>query len=186
MKSLKTILISFYEENRRMPSYGELLKSTGYKTKSAVSYAVDKLIEKGIVSKDSRGKLVPNTLGQVKILGLVEAGFPSPAEEDSSETMSLDEYLIEKKEATYMLKVKGDSMIDAGIHQGDLVLVERGASYKSGDIVIAEIDGEWTIKYFRKQGGKVFLEPANKKYKPLYPTQELTVSAVVRAVIRKY
>jgi repressor LexA len=189
-------IISFYQKHRRMPSYGEIMKLTGYKTKSAVSYVVDKLIEQGVISKDIAGKLIPNRIspinsfGQTKVLGLVEAGFPSAAEEELSDTMSFDDYLIEKKESTYILRVKGDSMIEAGINDGDLVIVERGANYKDGDIVIAEVDGEWTIKYFRKErqkdGDKIFLEPANKKYKPIYPKEELKISAVVKAVVRKY
>jgi len=64
--------------------------------------------------------------------------------------------------------------------------VERGIQAKSGQIVIAEIDGKWTMKYFRKKDGKVFLEAANKKYKPFYPEQDLKIAAVVRAVIRRY
>jgi repressor LexA len=189
-KQAKEKIISFYSKHRRMPSYGEIMKITGYKTKSAVAYAVGKLVALGVVSKDAGGKLIPNNLGQIKLLGLVEAGFPSPAEEELSDTMSFDDYLIEKKESTYILRVKGDSMIDAGIHEGDMVIVERGANYKDGDIVIAEVDGEWTIKYFRKERNKgeekIFLEPANKKYKPIYPMEELKISAVVKAVVRKY
>jgi repressor LexA len=119
-------------------------------------------------------------------LGNIEAGFPSAAEEELTDTMSLDEYLIENKEATYILRVKGDSMVDAGIHEGDMVIVERKNNFKNGDIVIAEIDNEWTIKYLRKNGGVTYLEPANKKYKPIYPKEELKIAAVVKAVIRKY
>jgi repressor LexA len=77
-------------------------------------------------------------------------------------------------------------MIDAGIREGDMVIVERGANYKDGDIVIAEVDGQWTIKYFRNRQGQIFLEPANKNFKPIYPKEELTISAVVKAVVRKY
>jgi len=186
MKTIKQTITSFYDSHRRMPSYSEIMRLTGYKTKSAVSYAVDKLILDGIIKKDSRGKLIPNQLGHARILGLVEAGFPSPAEEELSDTMSMDDYLIENKEATYILRVKGDSMIDAGICDGDMVIVERTDKYRDGSIVIAEIDGQWTIKYFRKEKGKVFLEPANKNYKPIYPTQELKIAAVVKAVVRKY
>jgi repressor LexA len=94
--------------------------------------------------------------------------------------------LIKNKEATYILKVTGDSMNGAGILPGDMVLVERGLEPHDGDIVIAQIDHSWTMKYFRKQGRKVFLEAANKKYKPLYPKEELKVAAVVIGVIRKY
>jgi len=121
-----------------------------------------------------------------KFRGMVEAGFPSAAEEELLDTMTLEEFLIENKEATFMLKVKGDSMIDAGIMEGDMVLVERGKQPKSGNIVIARIDGEYTMKYYRKRNGKIFLEAANKKFKPLFPEQELSVEAIVIAVIRKY
>lgn len=186
MDNTKDKIISFYHKNRRMPSYSEIMKITGYKTKSAVAYVINKLIDEGIVSKDHTGKLIPNNLGQVKVLGLVEAGFPSPAEEELSDTISFDEYLVENKEASYILKVKGDSMKDAGINEGDMVIVERGAHYKDGDIVIADVDGQWTIKYFRSRNGKVFLEPANENYKPIYPKEALTISAVVKAVVRKY
>jgi len=77
-------------------------------------------------------------------------------------------------------------MIDAGIHEGDMVIVERSNVPKVGDIVIAEIDGEWTMKYYRKSGASVVLEPANKKFKPIRPTQSLKIAAVVKGVIRKY
>ena len=100
--------------------------------------------------------------------------------------MSLDEYLITNKEATYLLKVNGESMIEAGILPGDLLLVERGAAPRDGDIVIAQVDRDWTMKYFRKRGRRVFLEAANKDFKPIHPQEELQVAAVVRAVIRKY
>lgn len=180
-------LISFYYGERRMPTYSELMKLTGYRSKSAVDYFVQKLIAEGVVAKDASGKLIPKRLwSPVKVLGTVEAGFPTPAEEELADTMSLDDYLIRNPEASYILKVKGDSMIDAGIREGDMVIVERTANHKEGQIVIAEVDGEWTIKYLRKKDGKIFLEPANKKFKPIYPTEELKIAAVVRAVIRKY
>ncbi len=122
----------------------------------------------------------------LKLLGIVEAGFPGAAEEDLADTLSLDELLIENKEASFMLRVKGDSMIDAGIREGDMVLVERGKEPQEGDIVIAEVDGGWTMKYYRKRGRLYFLEAANKKYKPIFPKEEMRITAVVRAVIRQY
>ena len=84
------------------------------------------------------------------------------------------------------MQVSGDSMIEAGIVAGDLALVERGPEPRDHDIVIAEVDQKWTMKYFRKQNGKVFLQAANKKYPNFYPTEELRIAAVVRAIIRKY
>ena len=122
---------------------------------------------------------------ELKILGVVEAGFPTSAAEELIDTMSLDEYLIENREATFLLKVKGDSMKDAGIIPGDLVIVERGKQPKNEDIVVAEIDGEYTMKYFKKSGKDISLEPANKKYKTIYPKESLSIVAVVKAVIRK-
>lgn len=178
---------AFYHTKRRMPTYAELMKLLGYKTKSAVDYAVRKLIKEGIVTKDRQGKLIPRKLyGDIPLLGSVEAGFPSPAEEELVDTMSLDEFLIGNKEATFMLKVKGDSMIDAGIMEGDMVLVERGKTPKPGQIVVAQVDGEYTMKYLRKDGDRLYLEPANKNYKPIYPRDELKIEAIVQAVIRKY
>ncbi len=122
----------------------------------------------------------------IQILGSIRAGFAAPAEEELTDSLSLEDYLIEKKESSYMLRVKGDSMIDAGIHEGDLVIVERGGQAREGDIVIAEIDGGWTMKYLRKKGKVLYLEPANKKYQPIYPEHELQIAAVVKGVVRKY
>lgn len=119
-------------------------------------------------------------------LGVIEGGFPSPADEELNDTMSLDDFLIQNKEATYIITVKGSSMKDAGIIEGDMVLVERGAQAKDGDIVIAEIDGKWTIKYFKKKGNTIWLESANNDPNKIYPKETLTVGAVVKAVIRKY
>jgi SOS regulatory protein LexA len=180
-------LANFYRAHRRMPSYAELMKLWDYRTKSAVHYALQKLILDGIVSRDRSGKLIPrNIFGEISVLGLVEAGFPSAAEEELVDTMSLDEYLIANKEATFMLRVKGDSMIDAGIMEGDLVLVERGLQPKVGQIVIAQVDGEYTMKFYRKRGDQIYLMPANKKYKPIVPKETLRIEAIVTAVIRKY
>ena len=170
-----------------MPSYREMMALLGFKSTNAVHKFVQKLIDAGLFSKDKDGHLIPARMfGEVRVLGLVEAGFPSVAEEQNSDTLSLDEYLIDNKEATYMLRVKGDSMIDAGIREGDLVLVERTETPKVGDIVIAEVDGGWTMKYLRKKGNSMYLEPANSKYEPIYPEEELKITAVVKAVIRKY
>lgn len=182
-------IADFYRGHKRMPSYAELEHVLGYKSKSAVHYFVKKLIDKGYLAKDKTGRLIPKNLGEVRVLGVVEAGFPTSAEEEMVDTMSLDEWLINKKEATYLLKVKGESMLGAGILPGDLVLVERGVEPREGDIVIAEVDGDYTMKYFRSgkgSGKKPHLEASNKAYKPIYARESLRVAAVVRAVIRKY
>lgn len=185
--SYKKKFVQFYKNNKRMPSYSEVMKITSLKSKSSVYKLVNKLIEDRFLDKDPKGKLIPlNFFNNLKVLGIVEAGFPSSAEEDLIETMSLDDFLISNKESSYILKIKGDSMIDAGIHEGDLVIVEKASSAKDGQIIIAEIDQRWSIKYYRKKNNKVFLEAGNKKYSPIYPKEELKISAIVKAVIRKY
>lgn len=184
----KRKILSFYEAKRRMPSYAEIMELVGFKSKNAVFKLVQKLVELGVLEKDDQGKLSPMRLSsEVPVLGLVEAGIPTTLDPMTLDTLSLEQYLIKDTQKTFLLEVKGDSMIDEGIMEGDMVIAERTTGEpKDGEIVIAEVDGAWTMKYFRKKNGKVFLEPANKKYKPIYPEYDLKVSAVVRGVIRKY
>ena len=180
-------IISFYRRNKRMPSYSEVATLVGYQSKNAAFKLVQKMIKHGLIEKDASGKIIPGRLfGRLRLLGTVEAGFPSPAEEELVDIMSLDDYLIRNHDASFILKVSGDSMKDAGILPGDMVIVERGQNPKDGDIVIAEVDQEWTMKYFRKRKGKVFLQPANKKHETITPQNELNIAAIVKAVIRKY
>lgn len=183
----KKLILRFYKRKRRMPNYTEIMDILGFKSKNSVFKLVKKLQEEGFLDKDEKGKLIPrNLFGELKVLGQIEAGFPSPAEEELVDTMSLDEFLIKNKEATYMLKVSGDSMKDAGIMAGDMVLVDRSVNAAVGDIVIAQVDHKWTIKYLRRKGNNTYLEPANSRFKNIYPKEELVITAVVKAVIRKY
>ncbi|MEK7150582.1 MAG: transcriptional repressor LexA [Patescibacteria group bacterium] len=180
-------IADFYARHRRMPSYAEIMKLVGFKSKNAVSKLIDRLEQSGFIERDSTGKLIPqNIFGEIKKLGVVEAGFPTLAEEDTSDSISLDQLLIKNKDSTYMLTVKGDSMIDAGIHNGDMVIAERNNNPNPGDIVIAEVDGGWTMKYFRRSGNRVYLDPANKNFDSIIPKEDLKIEAVVKAVIRTY
>jgi SOS regulatory protein LexA len=180
-------IIRFRRESGRMPSFSELGEITGLRSKNAVSKLVAKLEKLKVLERDSKGKLIPVSIANpVKVLGTVEAGFPSPAEEELVDTLSLDDFLIQNREATFLLKVSGDSMSGAGILQGDMVIVDKGQAAKSGDIVIAQVDGEWTMKFLRKRGDNVTLVPANPKYQPIKPKNELKIAGVVTAVVRKY
>src|SRR3989344_8462905 len=166
----QTKIESFYSDNSRMPTYSEMMKLFGFKSKNAVFKVVQKLLEVGFVAKDHLGRLVPSeTFGEVPLLGSVTAGFPATVEEEWAETVDLDQMLIKNKALSYILEVDGDSMIDAHIEKGDMILVEKCSNAKDGDIVVAEVDGEFTLKYLRKTGSKIWLEPANKNYKPIYP-----------------
>jgi len=183
----KNKVLEFYRTHKRMPSYREIATLLQFKSSNAAYRLVEKLIEAGIVTKDNRGKLLPNKIfGEVPLLGSVTAGFPAMAEEAILDSISLDDLMIEKKEKTYLLEVDGNSMIDAHIADGDMVIVEKTNRASDGDIVIAEVDGEWTMKYFKTKNGKSWLEPANKDFKSIYPEQSLTIGGVVKGVIRKY
>lgn len=187
MQDYKNKIFSFYERYKRMPSYAEIMSLLGFKSKNSVYKLINKLVEAGVLDKDDTGKLIPNSLSQeVKLLGLVEAGIPTVADETSLDSLNLDNFLIKNRDSSYLLEVKGDSMIEEGIKEGDLVIVEKRNDAKDGDIVIAEVDGGWTMKFFRKKGNTIFLEPANKNYKPIYPENDMKISAVVKGVIRKY
>lgn len=206
-------IAGFFSKNKRMPSYSEMMVLFGYRSKNAVYRIVDKLITAGIVAKDTLGRIVPKDIeiftdsnlkeklriiaddmqDGIPMLGLVTAGLPADIDAVNIEAMdriNVDSLLLGtnsiKRKSSFFLTVDGDSMIDAHIDDGDMVLVERTQQAKHGDIVIAFIDGEWTMKYLRTKNNTSWLEPANKKYKPIYPEQQLEIVAVVKAVIRKY
>lgn len=180
-------LSEFFIENNRMPTYEEMKSLFGVASKNTVAYRVNKLVESGFLTKNGN-KLALSEVGTVMRLGTVQAGFPTAADEDVDTTLlSLDDFLIERKQSTYMLEVQGESMIDAGILEGDLVLVERGRTPRRGDIVLALVENEYTLKYLETENGKPVLVPANRAFKKIYPNpNKLKIEAVLKAVVRKY
>jgi repressor LexA len=180
-------LSTFFQENKRMPTYEEMKDIFGVASKNTVAYRINKLVESGFLNKDGN-KLSLAQTGYVMRLGTVQAGFPTAADESVDvELLSLDDYLVEKKSSTYMLEVMGESMKDAGILEGDLVIVERGKTPRRGDIVLALVDHEYTLKYLETEKGRPVLVPANRAFKKIYPNPNtLKIEAVLKAVIRKY
>ncbi len=176
----------FYLTHKRLPSYREICRLCKYKSTRSAHLLINKMEEEGLVRRDGKRIIATAMLDALPLLGRVQAGFPSPANEELLDTMTIDDYLVPNKQSTYILEVSGESMIDAGIMPGDLALAERGKSPKNGDVVIAEVDGKWTMKYFYKKGAVVSLEPANKKFKTIYPKEELQIAAVVISTMRKY
>ena len=181
------VLNDYIHRNGRAPTMAELCTLFGVRSTNTASLMAKGFVRAGVLGRTATGRFyaLPRQALALRLLGNVAAGFPSPAEEALLDTMSLDEYLIKRPEATFMLKVDGDSMLEAGILPGDVVLVERGRTPRNGDIVIACVDGAWTMKYFFKKGNDVSLEPANKKYATIRPQHKLTVEGVVSSVIRK-
>jgi DNA polymerase V len=114
----------------------------------------------------------------------VPAGPPSPAEDYVEDRLDLAEYLTPHPETSFLIRVEGESMIDAGINHGDLLVVERGKEARNGDVVIALIADQFTVKRFRRYRGNLWLVPANKDY-PQPKLQDFTVWGIVRYAIHK-
>jgi len=117
----------------------------------------------------------------------VEAGFPSPADDHLERGIDLNEELIRNPAATFLVRVKGESMRDAGIHSGDTLIVDKSVTPTDRQIVVAMIDGEFTVKRFRKVNGKFFLEAANSSFAPIEvgEDQELTIWGAVTYIIHQ-
>jgi|TARA_B110001452_G_scaffold266768_1_gene274513 DNA polymerase V len=118
----------------------------------------------------------------------VQAGFPSPADDHLEDTLDLNTHLIHHKEATFFVKAQGESMIGAGIHQGDILIVDKSLSPKSGKIVIAVVDGEFTVKRLHKYKGNITLKAENSEFEDIKikGTDELIIWGVVTSVIHQY
>jgi DNA polymerase V len=114
--------------------------------------------------------------------GKVPAGFPSPADDYLEIPLDLNEFLVQNRAATFLMRVDGDSMKDAGILDGDLLVVDRAAKPVSGSIVVVALNGEYTVKRLRRNGDCVWLDPANARFKPIEVTvgEDLHVFGVVK------
>jgi len=118
----------------------------------------------------------------------VPAGFPSPADDHAESRLDLNEYLINQAESTFFVRIKGDSMVDAGILDNDIVIVDRSKSAAINDIVLASIDGEFTVKVLTKNNKGPYLMPANKEFKPIYIEEgsQFEIWGVVTGSVRKF
>ena len=121
-------------------------------------------------------------------LSTVQAGFPSPADSYIEGTLDLNDHLVRHPAATFFVRVSGDSMTGAGIHDGDLLIVDRSLEPKSGSIVIASVDGELTVKRLMTRDSIVTLVPENPNYpsQPVTGEHSLTIWGVVQSVIHQF
>lgn len=186
----------FQHKRGYSPSLSDLAVAFGVKSKNAVAKVVNALTKQGMLEKDPKGRIKIIDLHEddgnvhmplsLSLFGPIAAGFAAPAEEQAAETITIEDYLVKDRANTFLLRVKGDSMINAGIHEGDLVVVERGKEPRVGDIVVGVLDGEFTLKRLRRDKGKFYLQAENDAYPDLHALEELQVAGVVRAVLRKY
>ena len=128
-----------------------------------------------------------NGIGQWLAEEGISAGFPSPADDFKEIRISLDKELVKNKDATFYARVDGDSMIGAGLEDGDLLVIDRSLNPVNGKIAVCLIDGDFTVKRIKKEKNKLYLMPENKKYKPieLKEENELIIWGVVEYVIKK-
>lgn len=119
---------------------------------------------------------------------VVRAGFPSPADDHLERDLDLHELLITHPAATYYVRLSGDSMKDAGLYDGDILVVDRSLEPAHGNIVVAVVDGEFTVKRLYRKGGQIQLKPENALYSPIMITQEsnLVVWGVVTGSVRQF
>ncbi len=128
-----------------------------------------------------------NGIGQWLAEEGISAGFPSPADDFKETRISLDRELIKNKEATFYARVSGDSMVGAGLNDGDLLVIDRSKDPENGKIAVCLVDGDFTVKRIKKEKNKLYLVPENKRYKPieLKEENELIIWGIVEYVIKK-
>ena len=126
-------------------------------------------------------------LGQWLIEQGISAGFPSPADDFKETRISLDRELVKNRDATFYARVSGESMVGAGLDDGDLLVIDKSLDPRNGKIAVCLIDGEFTVKRIKKEKDKFYLIPENKKYKPieLKEENELIIWGIVEYVIKK-
>ena len=185
------------------PSYREIGDALGVSSTNGVSDHVKALIKKGYLKKlegapgvarglqltaKSRSTQTVNDMVSIPLIGHVAAGAPILAEQHHERNLSFDSTLIDASAPTYALKVRGDSMIEEGIHDGDFVIVRQQSNARNGDIVVALVDGEATVKYYFHEGERIRLQPANGAMEPIFVSADQTtmIQGIVSGVFRVY
>jgi len=194
-RTVLTYIGEFQHKRGYSPSLSDLALAFGVRSKNAIAKVVNVLVREGHLEKDPKGRIKIIDMSEpvdapqpmtLPLFGPISAGFATSAEEQAEEIVKLDDYLVRDQSATFLLRVKGDSMIDAGILEGDLVIVERNKEPKVGNIVVGVLDGEFTLKRLKKEKGKYYLQAENDNYPDMHALEELKTAGVVRGSIRRY
>ena len=180
-------LQDYYAEHKVIPSYSVLASLWGISAKSWVSECVRRYEEAGYLDWTPDKQLKPGVRFFERRLAndTVQAGLPNPALSDGYDLVTIDDYLVRVPSKTSLVRVKGDSMIDAGIHEGDLIVVEQQPNANVGDIVVAIVDDAFTVKYLDRGKGGFVLKPANKAYPVIRPRGRLEIFGVMAGLVRR-
>jgi len=181
-------LQDYYADWKSIPSYAALCEVFGIASKSWVKAILDRLVKAGFLERTPDAMLIPTRDFFARPLAeaSVPAGMPVTVSATQGDYYVIDEMLIEKPSTTTLIPVKGDSMIDAGIHSGDVAVVEKRNIANIGDIVVAIVDNEFTLKTLDKERGQYILRPANPAYPVIRPQGSLEIFGVLVGLIRKY
>jgi len=180
-------LQDYYAEHKVIPSYSVLATLWGISAKSWVSECVRRFEEAGYLDWTPDKQLKPGARFFERRLAndTVQAGLPNPALGDGYDLVTIDDYLVRVPSKTSLVRVKGDSMIDAGIREGDLIVVEQQPNANVGDIVVAIVDDAFTVKYLDREKGGFVLKPANKAYPVIRPRGRLEIFGVMAGLVRR-
>lgn len=180
-------LQDYYARWHSLPAYGPLRNVLGLRSRDGVAKVLHRLQGAGFLDRTPDGRWTPTARFFERPLATapVPAGWPALADEGGAAS-SLDAWLIRHPSRTVLVPVTGDSMLEAGIHPGDRVVVERDTPAQPGDVVIAVVDGEFTLKTLAVEGGAAVLKPANPAYPILRPGERLQIFGVVVGLVRSY
>lgn len=174
----------FSAENGYAPSIREICAGVGLRSTASVNYHLKNLQQKGLLTLGEKGRkraiAAPQRPGQIPLIGTVTAGLPILALENREGTISWD-----GDPSCFALRVRGDSMINAGIFSGDVVVVRPQPTADDGQIVVARLEDEATVKRLRRRNGQIWLMPENEAYAPIDGTYAQIVG-VVKALVREY
>ena len=181
-------LRDYYAGNRRIPSMQRIAELMQFASKTASCKLLERLAAAGFVQRTPdddawipAGRFFERPLAG----GTVHAGYPDLIEGVGADPFLIDDYLVRNPSRTVMISVRGDSMIDAGIHDGDLIVVEQQPNANVGEIVVAIVDNEFTVKYLDREKGGFVLKPANKAFPVIRPKGRLEIFGVMAGLVRR-
>lgn len=179
-------LQDYFVKNGVIPSLTELGKLWGIAGRAWTHRVVARLKDEGYLEESPGRRLKPGArFFERTVADTVRAGLPQPANDSARDAFAIDHFLIDKPSETELFQVRGDSMIEAGIHEGDFVVVEKVRSAVPGDVVLAFVDGEFTLKTLARDKRGFYLEAANAAYSPIRPEQNLEIHGVMVGLFRK-